>query len=578
MGNRDIFLTKISSDGSYAWTKTMGGTNRDVGHSVAVVESGDVYVTGWFEGTADFDFGAGVDSHTAVGNWDIFLTKISSDGSYAWTKTMGGEGYDEGYSVAVDGNGNVYVTGDFQGTTDFDPGVATDNHSSAGGADIFLTRINSNGSYGWTKTMGGADYEQGSSVAVFGSGNVYVTGYFEGTMEFHAGDWTDYAYSAGGYDIFLTSINPDGTYGWTKTMGGTDYDYGNAVAVEGSALGGSGNIYVAGSFQGTAEFDPTGEGDSRTSVGNSDIFLTKFQKVKEDLVVDFGPYGIYVLNNGTTWSQLHSLSPEGMVTGDLDGNGVDEIIFDFGDYGTYVYYNNSFFSQLHSLNANAMATGDLDGDGNDDFITTFEGYGYGTYIYYNNSSWVKLHGLGSALITTGDMDANGQDELIVAFEGYGLYIYYNNSFWSKLHSLVPELIEADEIDGDIIGEEDLIVDFGQYGTYIYYNNAAWVKFHNLSPTFILVGDYDELSAVFMGFNGYGLYGYDYNYGWVKLHNLVPETVALADIIGNLAIELIADFGSHGIYAIDFGSWTWTKLHNLSANDDAGICAAEMDGN
>jgi hypothetical protein len=101
---------------------------------------------------------------------------------YSWTKTMGGIDWDGGYSAAVDGSGNVYVAGSFQGTADFDPGPG-DNHTSAGDNDIFLTKINADGTYGWTKTMGGAGNDGGYSAAVDGSGNVYVTGYIGGAQE-----------------------------------------------------------------------------------------------------------------------------------------------------------------------------------------------------------------------------------------------------------------------------------------------------------------------------------------------------------------------------------------------------------
>ena len=89
----------------------------------------------------DFDPGPGTDNHTSAGSDDIFLTKINADGTYSWTKTMGGTSNDRGDSAAVDGSGNVYVTGSFEGIADFDPGPGTDNHTAAGGRAIFLTKF-----------------------------------------------------------------------------------------------------------------------------------------------------------------------------------------------------------------------------------------------------------------------------------------------------------------------------------------------------------------------------------------------------------------------------------------------------
>jgi hypothetical protein len=119
----------------------MGGTDQDIGRSVAVDGSDNVYITGSFRVTADFDPGAGTDNHTAVGEEDIFLTKINSDGSYDLTETMGGTNQDFGQSVTVDDDVNVYLTGYFSGTVDFDPGAGTDNHTSAGFEDIYLAKF-----------------------------------------------------------------------------------------------------------------------------------------------------------------------------------------------------------------------------------------------------------------------------------------------------------------------------------------------------------------------------------------------------------------------------------------------------
>lgn len=94
------------------------------------------------------------------------------------TKTAGGTLYDNAHSNAVDTVGNIYIVGDLQGTVDFDPGAAMDNHTTAGQQGIFLTSINADGTYGWTKTMGGTVYDTGASVVADASGNLYLSGVF----------------------------------------------------------------------------------------------------------------------------------------------------------------------------------------------------------------------------------------------------------------------------------------------------------------------------------------------------------------------------------------------------------------
>ena len=157
-----VFYEQVAyANAVYKFTNTLGGTGADLGRSVAVDSSGNVYITGSFRSTnADFDSGAGTDNHSAMGQEDIFLTKINSDGTYGFTKTMGGTDADLGRSVAVDSSGNVYITGSFRSTNaDFDPGAGTDNHSAMGREDIFLTKINFDGSYNLTTTIGGTDQD-----------------------------------------------------------------------------------------------------------------------------------------------------------------------------------------------------------------------------------------------------------------------------------------------------------------------------------------------------------------------------------------------------------------------------------
>ncbi|MEC8924176.1 MAG: SBBP repeat-containing protein, partial [Actinomycetota bacterium] len=111
-GSYDVFVTKLNSAGAHQWTTTLGGTGAELAYSVAVDGSGNVYTTGYFTGTANF--GAG--NVTSAGIWDVFVTKLNSAGAHQWTTTFGGTDSEVGYSVAVDGSGNVYTTGQFNGT------------------------------------------------------------------------------------------------------------------------------------------------------------------------------------------------------------------------------------------------------------------------------------------------------------------------------------------------------------------------------------------------------------------------------------------------------------------------------
>jgi Ca2+-binding RTX toxin-like protein len=103
--------------------------------------SGNVYTTGHFSGTADFDPGAGTFDLTSAGGDDVFVSKLDADGNFVWADQLGGTSDDVGRGVAVDGSGNVYTTGYFSATADFDPGAGTFDLTSAGGYDVFVSKL-----------------------------------------------------------------------------------------------------------------------------------------------------------------------------------------------------------------------------------------------------------------------------------------------------------------------------------------------------------------------------------------------------------------------------------------------------
>ena len=254
----------LASGGYYNWAGRFGGSSPDHSLDIIVDAAGNVYTTGYFSGTADFDPGPGTANLTSAGGLDIFVSKLDSDGNYVWAKSMGGVSlsHDVGMGIAVDSAGNVYTTGYFSSTADFDPGPGTANLTSAGGLDIFVSKLDSDGNYVWAKSIGGASTDIGYGIAVDGAGNVYTSGYFESTADFDPGPGTTDLTSAGGKDIFVSKLEGSGNYVWAKSMGGTSDDYGYGIAVDGA-----GNVYTTGHFNGTVDFDPGPGTVNLTSAG-----------------------------------------------------------------------------------------------------------------------------------------------------------------------------------------------------------------------------------------------------------------------------------------------------------------------
>jgi len=265
-GKGDIFLTKFDSNGNHKWSKNFGGSTDDIGHSISIDNSDNVYLTGYFN-SSTLDFGGRL--LTSAGKYDIFLAKFDSNGNYIWGKSFGGGDWDYGLSTSVDRSGNVYITGYFHSSSiDFGGGALTNAGGSCGSypcSDIFLAKFDSNGNHKWSKRFGGSSDDRGYSVFVDSSGNVYLTGYFDSsTIDFGGGALNN----AGSNDIFLAKFDSNGNHKWSKRFGGSSEDWGNSVSVDSS-----GNVYGIGSF---ASSNVDFGGCPLSSAGGSDIYLIKY--------------------------------------------------------------------------------------------------------------------------------------------------------------------------------------------------------------------------------------------------------------------------------------------------------------
>ncbi len=231
------------------------------GKSTAVDAAGNTYVTGSFIGTATF----GAITLTSAGSFDIFVAKRNPAGVWQWATRAGGSSDDSGNGVAVDGSGNVVVTGEFNSPTiSFG---ATTLTNATGSGDLFVAKLTPTGAWQWATGAGSSDDASGSSVAVDGSDNVVVTGFFRSpTITFGTITLTNAA--ALEYDIFVAKLTPTGAWQWATSAGSSDDDSGSSVAVDGS-----GNVVVTGFFASpTLTFGAT----TLTSAGGySDIFLAR---------------------------------------------------------------------------------------------------------------------------------------------------------------------------------------------------------------------------------------------------------------------------------------------------------------
>ncbi len=270
-GKSDCYLSKFNSNGDFLWVVAWGGAGSDMPMEISTDVSGNLYFAGDFTGTCDFDPGPGTDEHASNGDWDVFISKLDADGNFQWAVTWGGAGYDSPVAIDTVFADTIYVSGSFEGTTDFDPGPGSDEHTAGGWVDSFLVKYNQNGTYQWSVTWGGDEETSTADISSDSLGNAVILGYFSSTVDFDPGAGTEEHTSQGVTDVYLTQINSSGVFQWVKIWGGVNFDTGQAITRDMS-----GNIYAVGCFSYTVDFDPGPGVDEHTSNASMDIYVSKF--------------------------------------------------------------------------------------------------------------------------------------------------------------------------------------------------------------------------------------------------------------------------------------------------------------
>ena len=287
----------------------------------------------------------------------------------------------------------------------------------------------------------------------------------------------------------------------------------------------------------------------------------------KDLAVNFGPgAGVWALRQ-TSWIQVNSLSPESMATGDLDGNGLDDLVLDFGTRGRVG------LDESRELAVSEPAESDAPGNGRprqqrkgtrwcsisrapgcgsggttrrgrcctrsahdtwlprtsmawlgEELIVNFQG-GNGLWTLVNNMTWVQLHGFDVTTMIMVDLNNNGSAELIASFPTYGVWVYMYGGAWSLVHSFEAQRMAALHLDGGT--QIDLVFDFGAaYGLWTYRNSSVWAQLHPAVSQGLAVGDFtaDGKDDLVVGFGGAGLWKYS-NGAWSQLHTAGPGGLA-----------------------------------------------------
>lgn len=273
VGEDDIFVLKLNPIGDLLWVNSYGSIKDDIGLSLAVGKNNELYISGFYGDTIDFDPGPQINQFASKGNRDIFIQKLDSAGNLDWIRTIGSDSIDYTNSITLDPSENLLVSGKIVGIVDFDPGAGTsfigllDKHGS------FLLKLDKFGNFIWANAINGPGGASGRSVVSDETGNSYLAGVFAGTVYLNPANNQFTTISRGYDDHFIQKLDPDGNFKWGIAIGDISHEQAINIAYQ------KGEIYIAGDFGFFVDFDPGSGIQERRALGIEDNFLLKLSQM-----------------------------------------------------------------------------------------------------------------------------------------------------------------------------------------------------------------------------------------------------------------------------------------------------------
>ncbi|MES2966644.1 MAG: SBBP repeat-containing protein [Patescibacteria group bacterium] len=372
------------------WTRQFGTSGTDQAYSVAIDASGNIYIVGWTSGAFS--------GQTSSGLNDAFIRAYDSDGNEIWTRQFGDSVNDYARDVAIDANGNIYVTGQTFSTL---PG-----QTSSGLGDVFIRTYGSNGNEIWTRQFGTSGNDNPNGIAIDTNGNIYVAGVTADTLPGQT--------SSGLNDAFIRAYDSNGNEIWTRQFGTSGTDQVSDVTIDAN-----GNIYVTGQTTDTLP--------GQTSSGGSDAFIRAYDS-----------------NGNEIWTRQFGTSdnddPQGVLI-DLNGN----IYVVGGTYGTFAGQTNfglaDAFIQVYDPNSNEIWTRQ--------FGTSVNDYAYGVATDASDSVYVAGRTAGTL---PGQTSSGSTDAFLIKFS---IQIDTDSDGIEDGADNCPADINTDQADADSDGQGDL---------------------------------------------------------------------------------------------------------------------------
>ncbi len=269
------FICKLDSLGNYLWAKDMQSSHAN---SIAIDEFGNIHITGGFTGTVDFDPDSTINQLTSgFYGGDTYILKLDNNGEFIWVKQFySGTTVNYGVVISLDDSHNILTTGRMNGNTDFDPTL--DNNydiDTNGEEDLYICKLDSDGDFIWAKNIGGVNNDRPSSLLTDQYNNIYLTGYFQDSIDIDPGLNIQTINSTGNFNSFLLKLDSAGNYNWS-----IPYQSLQEIYVKNFTFDALGDIYTTGDFKGTVDFDPSPNSFTLNSV-NQGVFIQKLNSLGE---------------------------------------------------------------------------------------------------------------------------------------------------------------------------------------------------------------------------------------------------------------------------------------------------------
>lgn len=350
-----LFVSKLDTAGNFVWAKQVLASGGHVyGQALAVDSADNIYVTGSFNKTADFDPDPLVNnSIIPSGDYDVFIMKLNSSGRLLWVKTISGAAYEGARNICVDKNCNVYVAGTYNGVVDFDPSPSATFLDTAGYLDAFLCRLDSAGNFKYVRTFGGSAAPSACDIRCVQIGHnedVIFGGSIRSVIDIDPGPVANLLVGVD-YDAFVAKLDSAGNFQWAKSWGGANQDHSNGVAVDGKD-----NIYITGTLASpTVVMDPgpgttvlTGgaftmklaaDGKFLWATGVKNALAFSISIPQEDKIYTAGFFNSSAdFDPGTGTFNLSSMGMSDAYVSLCDGNGNFGKAVSFGGTGTELLY------------------------------------------------------------------------------------------------------------------------------------------------------------------------------------------------------------------------------------------------